>query len=65
MKDYQNIYTNVDHITNPTKYEFNEKYGLKFKPVLIEGLMDNWKAKTKWTPDFFKNKFGNLEEPHS
>ena len=63
MINYQNISEKVDHISNPAKFEFNEKYGLKFKPVLIKGLTDKWGAKTKWTPDFFKNNFGNLEEP--
>src|SRR5258708_25213994 len=61
MINYQSIPDKIDRISNPTKSEFNENYGLKSKPVLITGLMDNWEAKTKWTPDFFKNKFGNVE----
>lgn len=39
--------TCVDRILNPTKAEFNKEYGLKFKPVLITGLTNNWKAKEK------------------
>ena len=61
MINYQIISDKIDRISNPTKAEFNENYGLKSKPVLITGLMDNWEAKTKWTPEFFKNKFGNVE----
>jgi histone arginine demethylase JMJD6 len=63
MINYQNIPDKIDRISKPTKSEFNENYGLKSKPVLITGLMDNWKAKTKWTSDFLKQNFGNLEEP--
>jgi hypothetical protein len=60
MENYQD-FKKIDHIFLPTTSEFNQHYGSKFKPVLIEGLMDNWAAKTKWTPDFFRNRFGNLK----
>src|ERR1700692_3353776 len=62
MKDYLTNYDKIDRIANPTKSEFNENYGFKSKPVLITGVTDNWKAKTRWTADFFKTNFGDIEE---
>jgi histone arginine demethylase JMJD6 len=50
----------VERINNPSKEEFLEKYGIPGKPVLLLGLMENWKAKTRWTMDFFKSMYGNV-----
>ena len=59
---YMEKFPKVDRIFNPTKQEFNEKYGFGSMPVLIEGMMDTWKAKTSWTFDFFQQVLGNSEE---
>ncbi|WP_375509762.1 cupin-like domain-containing protein [uncultured Nostoc sp.] len=49
---------NVDRVSNLSREEFLQKYGICGKPVIFLDLMDNWKAKTCWTPEFFKSKYG-------
>jgi len=37
---------------------FYENYYLTNRPVLIDGRMDDWPAMTKWTPDYFVERWG-------
>ncbi|MBW4592771.1 MAG: cupin-like domain-containing protein [Brasilonema angustatum HA4187-MV1] len=50
----------ADRVSNLSKEEFIQKYGIPNKPVIILDIMDNWKAKTCWTPEFFKSKYGAI-----
>lgn len=38
--------------------EFKREYLLPFKPVVITGGLDSWRALSTWTPNYFKTKFG-------
>lgn len=51
----------IDRVEGITKKEFEEKYFLPQKPVVIRGLLDETKAMKKWSFDFFKKEMGNLE----
>jgi len=42
-----------------SRAEFLEQYYATNRPVVLEGLMTNWKAMTKWTPDYLKAASGN------
>lgn len=50
----------VERVSNLSKEEFLQRYGIPGKPVVLLDLMDNWKAKTCWTPEFFKSKYGAI-----
>lgn len=50
----------VDRVSNLSKEEFLQKYAIPGKPVVILDIMDNWKANTCWTPEFFKSKYGAI-----
>lgn len=50
----------ADVIQHPTKDAFFEGYGFASKPVVIQGLMDDWEATTKWNPRFFAKHYGDL-----
>jgi histone arginine demethylase JMJD6 len=39
------------HVKDFPPSEFIEKYERLYKPVVICGIQDNWKAKHKWTPE--------------
>jgi hypothetical protein len=39
--------------------QFFEIYYTKNTPVLITGIMGDWPALGKWTPEFFRQRFGN------
>ena len=46
-----------------TREIFAEKYLEPRTPVVFTDLMNNWQAKTNWTIDKLKNKYGQLEVP--
>ena len=39
--------------------EFLLEYENKNRPVLLRGANKQWKAFTKWTPEFFKQNYGS------
>lgn len=51
----------IDHRKNLSHKEFVERYYNKNKPVVISDAMPQWKAREKWTPEFFIEHFGNTK----
>ncbi|XP_023931467.1 jmjC domain-containing protein 7 [Lingula anatina] len=47
----------------PTKEEFFHEYVKRSKPVIIRGTMKDWAALSKWTTDYFKERYLH-EEVH-
>ncbi len=45
----------------PSREKFLELYYSKNRPVVLTGLMDNWKAMSLWTPEYLKSKYGSEE----
>jgi ribosomal protein L16 Arg81 hydroxylase len=43
------------------KNEFFESYYTKNRPVILCGLMNEWAARTKWTPEYLKQTCGNAQ----
>jgi len=41
--------------------EFAGKYLYANKPVVITDALNDWKALSRWTPEFFKTEFGNMK----
>ncbi len=39
--------------------EFRDRYYAANRPVIIHGLMDNWRAMAAWTPDYLKSVAGD------
>src|SRR2546428_7400529 len=39
--------------------EFLEQYALPGRPVVIAGVTDGWRARTRWSLDFFRKKYGD------
>lgn len=50
----------VDRRRNLSYEEFTSQYGLPGKPVVIEDLTADWAAQRKWTPEFFRSRYGHL-----
>ena len=40
--------------------EFEKKYMFGNKPVVVSGAFRSWRALSRWTPEFFKSEFGNM-----
>jgi histone arginine demethylase JMJD6 len=39
---------------------YHREYMLPLRPVVIGGALDHWDARTKWTPEFFRERHFNL-----
>ncbi len=53
----------VERVRNISKKDFIEKYYKPQKPVLIEGLTQNWEAFQKWNLDYIQQHAGNQIVP--
>ena len=41
--------------------DFHKKYFKNPKPVVFKGAAKNWPAYSKWSPDFFKENYGETK----
>ena len=44
-----------------SREQFLEEYYSLNRPVVLTGMMDGWQALNKWTPEYLKNKCGNIQ----
>lgn len=49
----------VERRSNVSRQEFLERYYAANKPVVLQGLLENWRALTQWTPEYLKRTTGN------
>jgi Cupin-like domain len=42
----------------PSYAEFVREHLLPRRPVILTGAMDEWPARSKWTPEYFKSRYG-------
>lgn len=50
----------IDVVNNISKNDFNKKYLVPQKPLIIKGLIDKYPAGEKWTIDYIKNVCGDV-----
>ena len=48
----------VERRTNLSVEEFRDRYAIPGIPVVLEGLADDWPARSLWTFDFFRQHYG-------
>lgn len=53
----------IERRSNLTKEEFKREYLDKNKPVIITDLAKDWPGLNKWSFEFFKEKYGDLQVP--
>ena len=53
----------IERRTGLTREEFIENYLKPKRPVVFTDLSKDWPATTKWTFEFLKEKYGNLDVP--
>lgn len=44
-----------------TGEEFYERYFFNNRPVILQGLMEGWRARSLWSPGYFRERFGTVE----
>ena len=55
--------TPVDRVKTISKKDFLKNYVLPQKPLVIENLIEDWPAFTKWNLNYFKEKMGDKTVP--
>jgi hypothetical protein len=53
-------YNSIPRIPFLSKDEFLDQYYSQNKPVILTGIMKNWEAMERWTPDYLKENYGNV-----
>src|ERR1700693_280921 len=53
----------IDKREKLSRKEFLNEYVLKNRPVVLKDACKDWKAIGKWTPEFFKEKYGTRTVP--
>jgi len=53
----------VEKRENLSNDDFKKEYLKPLKPVILKDMSKDWKAKNKWSFDFFDKKYGNLLVP--
>src|SRR5260370_39552950 len=50
----------MERRNRPPYSEFAKRYLYPRKPVVITGALDRWKARSRWPPEFFKQRYGEV-----
>src|SRR6478609_8602119 len=58
LKEMSPYYTHVDRRYKLSRSEFFENYYFQNRPVVITGVLDEWPAMTRWTPDYLRSCCG-------
>ena len=53
--------TAIRSLTHLDAADFFEDYYFENRPVVIRGYANQWPARQKWTPDFIKDQYGDVE----
>src|ERR1700674_4028803 len=56
---YMACHPEVDRRSNLSVREFNREYRKPGRPVVILDAIEDWKARSTWTFDFFKSRYGS------
>jgi hypothetical protein len=54
-------YAQVERRSRLSRDEFMERYVWPARPVVVTDLADDWPARSKWTPRYLKERFGDVE----
>lgn len=55
--------TQIDRREKLSKKDFLHEYVLKNRPVVLKDAAEHWPALKKWTPQFFKEAYGDRKVP--
>ena len=51
----------IDYRSNLSYEEFAQNYLYPHKPVVITDALRSWRALSRWSPEFFKREFGDMQ----
>jgi hypothetical protein len=61
LQQYDPQYAVVERRKGLTEKELFEDYFLANRPVIVTDMADNWPAMKKWSPQYLKTQFGDVE----
>jgi len=53
--------SSVDKVSSIEQNDFSDLYFKPLRPLVIQDLAKSWPASKKWTPDFFREQYGNKQ----
>lgn len=53
----------IARVDAPSPEEFEARYVAPGRPVILRGAIDDWPARTRWTTQYFRERFGDREVP--
>ena len=56
---YDSKVAEIDHRTKISVDEFRDKYYAANRPVVFDGLINEWPSLTRWTPEYLKSMAGD------
>lgn len=56
-------YPEIERVPLPSRREFQRDFQRRSRPAVFVGAMDHWPALAKWTPAYFRERYGHLEVP--
>ena len=54
------VVSSIERYHRPSYSEFVEKFLLPRKAIVLTGALEPWKALSKWTPQYFKERYGSM-----
>ncbi|HEY3493641.1 MAG TPA: cupin-like domain-containing protein, partial [Polyangiaceae bacterium] len=51
-------YPPLERVRWPGLAEFRSRYARRGRPVVLEGLAEDWRACTRWCPEYFAERYG-------
>ena len=54
------LYTEIERVERPSSEEFRLRYDIPMKPLVITGALDEWKAMSEWSHEWFREKYGGM-----
>jgi histone arginine demethylase JMJD6 len=54
------VMSSIERCNRPSYSEFVEKFLLPRKAIIITDALEQWKALSKWTPQYFKERYGSM-----
>lgn len=61
LQQHDPKFSTIERRGGLTQEELWRDYFLANRPVILTDIANDWPALTKWTPDFFKHKYGDVE----
>ena len=50
----------IPRVSGTSRAEFRAEYEANQRPVILEGMIEDWPARQKWSPDYLKEVFGDV-----